>query len=222
MRLSAVPLPLPLAPDPLLCWVTDRLSLPTPSIDFLLALLSPLASQLDWIHLREKDLSARQLASLTRRSLQLSRGRARIFVNDRLDVAIASGAAGVHLGSSSLPVAEVVRWRSSHASPQFLIGASCHSLADARAAQQDGADYIFFGPIFPTPSKSGRTQGLPLLAEVCKSLHIPVLAIGGVGLSNASSCIQAGAKGIAAIRLFQQQALPPGFRAGLSLPPSPR
>jgi thiamine-phosphate pyrophosphorylase len=210
---------LPIAPDPIICWVTDRLALPTPSVESLLDRLAQLATQVDWIQLREKDLSARDLAALTRRSVELVRGRAKIIVNDRLDVAIASGASGVHLSTQSLPIAEVVRWRAGHNHPQFLIGASCHSAAEARAAQQDGADYVIFGPIFTTPKKPGRPQGLPRLTEVSQTLRIPVLAIGGIEESNASPCIEAGAKGIAAIRLFQQPSLPTNLRQLLS--PSP-
>jgi thiamine-phosphate pyrophosphorylase len=202
--------------------VTDRHALPTPSDESLLARLALLATQVDWIQLREKDLSARDLAALTRRSVELARGRAKIIVNDRLDVAIASGAAGVHLGTQSLPVTEVVRWRAGHNHPQFLIGASCHSAAEARAAQQDGADYIIFGPIFTTPQKSGPPQGLPRLTEVSQILHIPVLAIGGIDESNASACIEAGAKGIAAIRLFQQHSAPTNLSNRLTPPPRPR
>jgi len=213
---------LPVAPDPVICWVTDRLALPTPSVESLLNRLSQLASQVDWIQLREKDLPARDLAALSRRSVELSRGRAQIIVNDRLDVAIASGAAGVHLTTQSLPVAEVVRWRAGHNHPKFLIGASCHSAAEARAAQQDGADYIFFGPIFPTPQKSGIPQGLPRLTEISQALHIPVLAIGGIEESSASSCIEAGAKGIAAIRLFQKPISPTNLRKRLASPTYPR
>jgi len=213
---------LPVAPDPVICWVTDRLALPAPSVESLLDRLSQLASQVDWIQLREKDLSARNLAALTRRSVELSRGRAKIIVNDRLDVAIASGAAGVHLTTQSLPVAEVVRWRAGYNHPQFLIGASCHSAAEARAAQQNGADYIFFGPIFTTPKKPGPPQGLPRLTEISQALHIPVLAIGGIDESSASSCIAAGAKGIAAIRLFQQPISPTNLRERLISPTYPR
>jgi thiamine-phosphate pyrophosphorylase len=88
----------------------------------------------------------------------------------------------------------------------FLMGVSCHSLEAAKAAERGGADYIFFGPVFATPSKAayGTAQGLALLAEVSRSVSLPVLAIGGVTLENAASCLTAGAAGIAAIRLFQE------------------
>jgi thiamine-phosphate pyrophosphorylase len=87
----------------------------------------------------------------------------------------------------------------------FLVGVSCHSQEAAKSAEDGGADYIFFGPVFTTPSKAayGAPQGLARLAEVCRSVSLPVLAIGGIALENATSCLAAGAAGIAAIRLFQ-------------------
>ncbi|MBI3485067.1 MAG: thiamine phosphate synthase, partial [Acidobacteria bacterium] len=84
-------------------------------------------------------------------------------------------------------------------------GASCHSLAEAQAAERDGAHYLIFGPVFSTPSKSqfGAPQGIARLEEACRAVRIPVLAIGGITLDNAHECLRAGAAGIAAIRLFQ-------------------
>jgi len=130
---------------------------------------------------------------------------ARVLVNDRLDVALAANAAGVHLGEKSLPLEVVCEWRRSAGRLDFLIGVSCHSLETARAAERGGADYIFFGPVFATPSKAayGAPQGVERLREVCASISIPVAAIGGVSLENARECIAAGAAGIAAIRMFQ-------------------
>src|SRR5271154_7058988 len=88
---------------------------------------------------------------------------------------------------------------------EFLIGTSCHSLEDARAAATAGADYLIFGPVFETPSKIkfGAPLGIDRLREVCTAIRIPVLAIGGIDLANAGKCFEAGAAGIAAIRLFQ-------------------
>lgn len=130
----------------------------------------------------------------------------RIFVNDRLDVALAAAAAGVHLGEKSLPLEVVTGWRRSAGRSDFLIGVSCHSLESARAAARGGANYIFFGPVFATPSKAafGLPQGIERLREICGSVEIPVLAIGGVNAQNARACFAAGAAGIAAIRLFQE------------------
>jgi thiamine-phosphate pyrophosphorylase len=132
--------------------------------------------------------------------------RTSILVNDRLDVALTGNADGVHLGENSLPVAEAKRLMSAFQAPaEFMTGASCHSLVSARAAESSGSDYIFFGPIFATPSKVafGEPQGLPRLREVCRAVKIPVLAIGGVTTQNAAQCLDSGASGIAAVRLFQ-------------------
>jgi thiamine-phosphate pyrophosphorylase len=215
---------------PILCYVTDRGSLSASERDApatldaktarLVEKIGAIAAAgVDWVQVREKDLAARQLAELTRQAIARTRvsgsGRlARIIVNDRLDVAIAEGADGVHLGETSLPVADVAAWvkRTDFgvAGRKFSIGASCHSLEGARAAVRDGADYIFFGPVFATPSKAkfGEPQGVKKLAVVCGAVDVPVIAIGGITLENAGDCIAAGAAGIAAIRLFQDAADP--------------
>jgi thiamine-phosphate pyrophosphorylase len=207
--------------SPLLCYVTDRRSLPVSNVSQQLpALLQKIeelaAAGVDWIQLREKDLSARDLAALIRQALQIvaehspQRQRTRILVNDRVDVAMAERAGGAHLGEQSLPVAETRRLiQSAQATgslpDDFLFGVSCHSVEAAEGAEAGGADYIFFGPIFATPSKAkfGLPQGLERLREVCSSVSLPVLAIGGITLENAKSCIEAGAAGLAAIGLFQ-------------------
>ena len=171
------------------------------------------AAGVDWIQIREKDLSGRDSGLLTREALQraaksLASNAAptRILVNERLDVALSEGAGGVHLGENSLPLPEAKRLVKAQAlSRHFLIGVSCHSLHVARSAASGGADYLFFGPIFATPSKAayGPPQGLERLAEVCRAVSIPVLAIGGITVENAAACLRAGASGIAGIRLFQ-------------------
>jgi len=198
--------------------VTDRRSLPlaTPSAEFsaLLQKIAELARVgVDWVQIREKDLSARKLTALVQETAHClpagpgkNPGTTRILINDRVDVALTQSAAGVHLGESCLAVDEVKRLVESQASTRdFLLGVSCHSLEGAKSAAVDGADYIFFGPVFATPSKAafGEPQGVKRLAEVCRSVPIPVLAIGGITLENAATCFTAGASGIAAIRLFQ-------------------
>jgi thiamine-phosphate pyrophosphorylase len=206
---------------PLLCYVTDRRSLAgigaaeTPEA-FLRKIGAAAAAGVDWIQLREKDLSGKNCAALTREALQRAKKASeasennvvptRILVNDRLDVALSEGAGGVHLGEKSLPLQEAKRLVSGRTGGKdFLIGVSCHSLEAAKSAAKNGADYLFFGPVFATPSKAafGSPQGIERLADVCRAVSIPVLAIGGVTLENASSCFAAGASGIAAIRLFQ-------------------
>ena len=202
----------------LLCYVTDRQSLAAtesgePRKALLLRIEGAAAAGVDWIQIREKDLSGRDCGLLTREALQRAAkspasnaAPTRILVNDRLDVALSEGAGGVHLGENSLPLPEAKRLVKAQAlSQDFLIGVSCHSLDAARSAASGGADYLFFGPIFATPLKAafGAPQGLERLAEVCRAVPIPVLAIGGITLANASACLAAGASGIAAIRLFQ-------------------
>jgi thiamine-phosphate pyrophosphorylase len=159
-----------------------------------------------WIQIREKDLEGRELEQLVRLAVECTKNTgARILVNGRLDVALAAQAAGIHLGENSLPLEAVAGWRRSAGRTDFMIGVSCHSLDDARAAELGGADYVFFGPIFATPSKAafGAPQGIDRLREVCAAVKIPVLAIGGIDLRNARACLDAGAAGVAAIRLFQ-------------------
>lgn len=165
----------------------------------------------DWIQIREKDLPARNLMYLARAAILVSRmpvaqRPTRIQVNDRCDVAWAAEAAGVHLGGKSLPVPVVVNAVRSSGRPNFIVGSSCHSLQTATRAAAEGADYLFFGPVFATPSKLsfGPPQGMAQLAEVCAAVSIPVIAIGGITVQNARACREAGAAGIAAIRLFQQ------------------
>jgi thiamine-phosphate pyrophosphorylase len=202
----------------LLCYVTDRNSLSEVKTaeqreTLLRKIGAAAAAGVDWIQIREKDLSGKDCSSLTREALEgaakSSAGKTsatRILVNDRLDVALAERTGGVHLGEKSLPLAEAKRLAENRGSRKdFVIGVSCHSLEAARAAASGGADYLFFGPVFATPSKAafGAPQGLERLAEVCRAVSIPVLAIGGITLENASACFAAGASGIAAIRLFQ-------------------
>lgn len=194
---------------PLLCYVTDRNALAEPS-SLAEQISRAVAAGVDWIQIREKDLSARELLEVTRAAVKVAQGSAtRIIVNDRLDVALAAGADGVHLGETSLPVAAVAAWRRENAwaevpSREFLIGASCHSVEAARAAENDCADYVIFGPVFATPSKQefGAPLGIKLLAEASRAVRIPVLAIGGISEANARECFDAGAMGIAAIRMF--------------------
>jgi thiamine-phosphate pyrophosphorylase len=211
---------------PILCYVTDRRALERDFANsagdssskhissdaahlLLETIQNAIGAGINWVQIREKDLETRVLADLVRLAIAASRGsHTSILVNDRLDVALATGAAGVHLGETSLPVEAVAEWRRSRGRVDFLIGASCHSPNAAQAAADSGADYILFGPIFATPSKAafGAPQGIERLREVCRSVQIPILAIGGITVENAQSCRAAGAAGVAAIRLFQQSA----------------
>jgi len=192
------------------CYVTDRKSAGPPDLttSVMQCIRTAIAAGADWVQIREKDLAGRKLLGLAQEAVEAAASQVRILVNDRLDIALAAGAAGVHLGGDSLPAREVVRWcRKGKVSADFLVGVSCHSIEDAREAESAGANYIFFGPVFDTPSKQrfGAPQGIAKLTEVCRAVRIPTIAIGGISAENAAECIRAGAAGIAAIRLFQEQ-----------------
>jgi thiamine-phosphate pyrophosphorylase len=197
------------------CYVTDRQSLHLDQGQNCKSALvqrieSVVRAGVDWVEIREKDLPARALVEITRAAIQVCKSgpakRAqRILVNDRFDVAWAAGAGGVHAGEKSLPLRALADARRASALTNFLVGASCHSLRDALNAAEQGADYLFFGPVFATPSKAGfgPPQGLEKLAHVSSAVSIPVIAIGGITVGTARACREAGAAGIAAIRLFQ-------------------
>jgi thiamine-phosphate pyrophosphorylase len=208
---------LPPARKPILCYVTDRRAYDRarppaggPSANSIGSVRSAIqnaaAAGVDWIQIREKDLAGGALTDFARLAVaDTKEAAARILLNDRLDVALAASAAGIHLGENSVPLEAVARWRRHAGKSDFQIGVSCHLLEAACAAERGGADYIFFGPVFATPSKAafGPPQGIAKLREVCASVKIPVLAIGGITFDNARMCLDAGAAGIAAIRLFQ-------------------
>jgi len=197
---------------PILCYVTDRNSLAAPDgparhTALIERIVDAAAAGVDWIQVREKDLEAHPLFNLVSGATAAVRGSAaKLLINDRLDVAWTAGAAGVHLGENSLPIGDVVQEKRCSGPENFLVGASCHSPDAAVHAAREGANYVFFGPVFATPSKTafGEPQGLARLAEVCWGVSIPVLAIGGITAENATACLEAGAAGIAAIRLFQE------------------
>lgn len=138
-------------------------------------------------------MQARELLEWTRAALRLG---PKIVVNDRVDVALAASAHGVHLRSN--PISPRI-WRP--IVPEgFLIGVSCHSLEEIRLAE--GADYVYFSPIFETPGKAPAV-GLDVLQNAVQVASMPVIALGGITWENAQSCIDAGAGGIAGIRLFR-------------------
>lgn len=151
------------------------------------------------VQLREKDLTARELYELgSRLQNLLAPHRIPLLINDRLDVAQALDAAGVHLAGHSLPPSQARRVMG----PNKLIGVSTHSLHDARQATDEGADFIVFGPVFDTPSKRqyGAPQGLQRLTEVVARVTCPVIAIGGIDTDNLPQVLQTGAHGVAMIR----------------------
>ncbi len=162
------------------------------------------AGGIQLVQLREKNLTARVLFELTERVMEIVCGTAtKVLVNDRADIAAGAGADGVHLTLRSLEAEGIRRTFA----PNFLIGVSTHSHVEARRARDAGADFVVFGPIFPTPSKKeyGPPLGIGKLSEVAHELApIPVLAIGGVSKDNAGECLRAGASGVAAITLFSE------------------
>jgi thiamine-phosphate pyrophosphorylase len=163
-----------------------------------------LAGGVDAVQLREKNLPARDLLALALRLGSLCRRYgARLLINDRIDVALAAGADGVHLPGNSFQLADARHLLG----PSALIGVSTHSLTEARAAAEGGADFIVFGPVFDTPSK--RSFGLPpvgldALAEATRGVSLPVFAIGGVSVDGLDAVCERGVHGIAAIAALLQ------------------
>jgi thiamine-phosphate pyrophosphorylase len=148
---------------------------------------------IDFIQLREKDVTSRDLLQLANRiSIITKKYKRRLIINDRLDIALLMDADGVHSPANGIPVKYVKKYG-------LLCGKSTHSLIEAKQAEKAGYNYIVFGPIFSTPSKAkyGAPLGVKMLAEVCQTVRLPVLAIGGITPERASKCIQAGASGIA-------------------------
>ena len=184
---------------PAICLVTDRRRLPSPQHDNLVRLAaSAAAAGVDLIHLRERDLDDRSLLALARDVVRAAAG-ARVVVNDRADIAIAAGAAGVHLRADSVPASRLRAW----VPEPFLIGRSIHSAEEAGRVE-GGLDYLVLGTVYPTASKPGRTGvvGLEALREACRATRLPVLAIGGITADRVTDIAAAGAAGFAAIGLF--------------------
>ena len=192
-------------PRPCLCLVTDR-RLVTPDARTITDELNGLDAQLDAacaagvdvIQVRERDVDGGALTAFVRRLVSRAPAGTRILVNDRADVAGATGAAGVHLRADGPPVSRV---RAIAPGP-WLMGRSIH--APGEAARPDGADNLIFGTVFPSQSKPAGSpvSGVESLREACAMSPVPVLAIGGVRPDNVDACRMAGAAGVAAIGLF--------------------
>jgi thiamine-phosphate pyrophosphorylase len=201
----------------LLYYITDRSQFPGDEASRRRQLLENIAqaarSGIDYVQLREKDLSTHDLEKLAREVVAIfhelrtenQKLKTGFLINSRTDVALASGADGVHLRSDDINPA-VVRsiWAQSGAVPPGTVGVSCHTPAEVADAAARGADYAIFGPVFE--KELAVPAGLGALREACKQ-KIPVFALGGVTMANAESCIQAGAAGVAGIRLFQKNDL---------------
>jgi thiamine-phosphate pyrophosphorylase len=191
---------------PVVCMVTDGVLMGEAAFTALVAATA--RAGVDVIQVRERDVEAGMLMRRTRAAIDAVSGTAaRVVVNDRLDVALAAGAAGVHLRGDSFAAARA----RSLASDGFLVGRSVHS--DEEAAQVEaagGCDYLIFGTVFPSTHKPAghRPAGLEALRRVCARVRIPVLAVGGITAENAALARAAGAAGVAGISLFQGHGQP--------------
>lgn len=196
--------------SPLLYYITDRQQFAGDEGQKREKLLQKIAecaaAGVDYLQLREKDLSGRELERLANDVMSAipAGSKTRLLINGRTDIALACGAHGVHLPAGDISASDVRSlWMkvSQDAIPP-VIGVSAHSLSEVLSAEAHGADFVVFGPVF---QKDGRTNaaGLEELQEVCTQSTIPVQALGGVTLENARQCLQAGAAGVAGIRLFQ-------------------
>lgn len=159
-------------------------------------------SGIDYLQLREKDLEAAEMVSLARRMLaELAGSRTKLLINGRLDVAIAAAAHGVHLTSRE---GELTPAQVRSIFPEAIVSISCHTLEDVRRSSE--ADFLLFGPVFEksvTGEHIAKGSGLELLHQACLAARqVPVLALGGITAANTSACLEAGAAGIAGIRLF--------------------
>jgi thiamine-phosphate pyrophosphorylase len=184
--------------------ITDRTRLANPSrLQELNSYIRQLVDAgVDLIQIRERDLSARSILGVAGVAAGVAAGSAAILINDRADLAAAAGV-GVHLTTRSLD-AKIVR----RLFADMLIGVSTHNLREASAAQDSGADFIVFGPLFETSSKRqyGPPIGLKALEEVAARVELPILGLGGITLENCARVIEAGAAGIAGISLFTESA----------------
>jgi len=189
-----------------LCLVTDRHqavgSMSTDDVEPLLRLIGDASrAGVDLVQIREPDLADRSLEALVRRAVELTRDtKTRVVVNDRVDVALAAGAAGVHLKASSMSAARV----RSLVPRSWLVGRSVHDVAEAvTVTASRSLDYLMAGTVFKTRSKPGRIPiGPESLEAMARAVEVPILAIGGVTVRNARRVGQTGAAGLAAISEF--------------------
>jgi thiamine-phosphate pyrophosphorylase len=200
--------------DLLLYYITDRNQFPGDAAERERRLLAKIAdcaaAGVDLIQLREKDLSIRELEALASKAVRAipAGSPTRLLINSRIDVALACGAHGVHLPAQDIVAGDARAIFTRAGVTRAVIGVSTHSLPEVSAAENQGADFVVFAPVF---EKSGLAspQGLEQLKQICRRQSanappMPVLALGGITLENARLCLDAGAAGIAAIRLFQE------------------
>ena len=159
------------------------------------------------VQLREKDLSAAELYPLAKELRSLTqRYKSLLLINDRIDLALAIGADGVHLGHHSLPI-KIAR---KILGPNSLIGVSTHSVTEVKSAQNQGADFVTYGPVYFTPSKAayGDPVGIESLQKVCNTCKIPVYSLGGIKVNNTKETLQTGSHGVAMISALLSDPLP--------------
>ena len=184
---------------PLLCFVTDRKRCLGRDLEEVVE--QAVAHGAGMVQLREKDLSARDLFELGTRVQNAIAGRAKLILNDRVDVALALNADGVQLPEDGMPVASARQI----VGPYLLIGRSVHSLSGAVEAQSDGADFLIAGTIFRSHSHpNGAAQGTNFLRSLCREVSLPVLAIGGVTTQNVGDVMEAGCSGGAVISAISE------------------
>jgi thiamine-phosphate pyrophosphorylase len=208
-----------------LCYITDRTRFSGDEAARQIGLLDKIAEAVeagvDYIQLRERDLTTRELEALAHKALTILQQlrtenrelRTKLLINSRTDVALAVSGHGVHLPANDISPEEVRRiWRAAHTPMRLTITQSCHEPEEVHRAAGNGADLAVFAPVFEKKSAPGtKPTGLETLRTACQ-YKIPVLALGGITLDNAGDCLRAGAAGIAAIRLFQENDLADAVR----------
>ena len=203
---------IPALPQPCLALITDRrVCGGTERLEW--AVEAAVAGGVQLVQLREKELPGGPLLALAERLRRCTLGKALLFVNERVDVALACGADGVHLGEEGLGVAEARRAAQGR---ELLIGRSVHHLAGAMQAAEAGADLLQVGPVYATASHpDAAPQGVGLVAEVAESVGVPVLGVGGITPENGMEVVAAGGAGVAVVRGIL--AAPSPYRAAQQL-----
>lgn len=164
-------------------------------LEQLMEILKRVHPMIDFIHLREKNRSAKELYELILSLTDMGVPLSKLLVNDRIDVAVAANARGIQLAYHSLPLAKARMHF-----PELMIGCSVHSVQEARVSEQQGTDFLLFGHVYPTQSKPGAApRGLEELKGVCRAVRVPVIAIGGITPENAPEALASGAQGVAVL-----------------------
>jgi thiamine-phosphate pyrophosphorylase len=212
----------------LLYYITDRTQFDGTEARCRAKLLERIAEAaragVDFIQVREKDLTTHELERLAGDAVAIVRascGSTRLLINSRTDVALAVKADGVHLRSADI-TSENIReiWHKSGSDQEPVVAISCHTEGEVVRAAESGADFAVFGPVFEKRNAYGEPTGIDQLRSVCRHT-IPVLALGGVTKANAATCVEAGAVGVAGIRLFQEGDLRETMKVFRDVKPAP-